>query len=507
MAEARAEEPLILAIDASTTAVKVGAFDAQGVLRGEERAPIELLAPEPGGWEQRPGDWWEALCAASRRLTARLDPGRLVGVCVAHQRETVVVTGPDQAPRHPALVWMDERCAPDVPELSEELGADWLHATTGKPPCTTPSLYKLRWLRRRHPGIFEGGARVADVGAYLAWRLTGTFATAVGSADPTGLVDLGRGAWSERVLGAIGLGADAVPALVPSGSRVGTLTAEAAAETGLPAGLPLVAGCGDGQAACLGAGLGPSGGGAHGGPAAYLNLGTALVSGVVVAAYDTDRAYRTLAGAEPGTFVLETDLKGGTFTLNWLRERFATAPLDELELEASRIPAGSEGLTVVPYWCGVMNPYWDDAAAGVTVGWRGHHGPAHFYRAILEGLAMEQRLQCDAVEAALGRPIERFVLVGGGARSRLFRQIVADVLERPVALADCADTTLLGAAMLGAAGAGLHPSVAAARMAMAGGTTELPKSGEAARYEALFGRYRALYPALRAVGSRLGQES
>lgn len=506
MAERPSGEPLILAVDASTTAVKVGAFDASGSSHGEERGAIELLAPEPGGWEQDPADWWAALCTATRRLAAAIDPARLRGVCIAHQRETVVVTGPDHAPRHPALVWMDERCSPDVAQLSEELGVTWLHATTGKPPCVTPSLYKLAWLRRRHPALFGDGVRVADVGAHLIWRLTGRFATALGSADPTGLVDLPRGAWSERALGAIGLDGAAVPELVPSGARVGALTAEAASATGLPAGLPLFAGCGDGQAACLGAGLGPQGADAPGGPAAYLNLGTALVSGVVVPDYRTDRAYRTLAGAEPGTFLLETDLKGGTFTLNWLRERFATRPLDELEAEASALPPGSEGLMVVPYWCGVMNPYWDDAAAGVTVGWRGHHGPAHFYRAILEGLAMEQRLQCEAVEGALGGAIARFVVVGGGARSPLFGQVVADVMERPVELAPSADTTLLGAAMLGAVGAGLHASVAAARVAMAGRPARLAQSAERVRYGALFARYRRLYPALRAVAGDVGQE-
>src|SRR5690606_27645689 len=187
--------------------------------------------------------------------------------------------------------------------------------------------------------------------------------------DPMGLVAMEEGGWSETLIAAI-LGATRYrwPELAAPGARIGEVTAEAARETGLPAGLPVVAGAGDGQCAGLGAGITAPG-------RAYLNLGTAVVAGVLSPAYRTDRAYRTLYGAVfpqgAPSYFLETDLQGGTFTITWLVERLLggdEARRADLERRAAALPAGAEGLVLVPYWNGVMNPLWDDRASGVVAG-------------------------------------------------------------------------------------------------------------------------------------------
>ena len=201
-----------------------------------------------------------------------------------------------------------------------------------------------------------------------------------------GLFDMQAHDWAGEILDGIGLAPDRLPALYPPGAPLGGVSAEAAAACGLPAGLPVICGLGDGQAAGLGAGItGPG--------AAYLNLGTAVVSGTYSEGYLAGRAFRTTCGGVPGTYLLETVLLGGTYTVSWFLREFAAGARPEAQSEeaweaaAAALPPGAEGLMLLPYWNSAMNPYWDAGASGAVVGWRGSHGPAHLYRAILEGIA------------------------------------------------------------------------------------------------------------------------
>jgi xylulokinase len=247
---------------------------------------------------------------------------------------------------------------------------------------------------------------------------------------------------------------------------------------------------------------------------AYLNLGTAIVSGKPSRTYRTDRAFRTLFAAIPGSYLLETDLKGGTFTLDWLADRLLGGGslaagkdrdevLADLEERASQLPPGASGLLALPYWAGVMNPHWDDDASGALVGLRGDHGPEHVYRAILEGIAMEQRLHTEGVEAAAG-PIATLIAVGGGARRGLFAQIVADVMGRTLVRPRAAETTALGAAMLATVGAGIHRSALAAAGAMTSRGDTIAPGADQSRYDHLYRSafahlYAALAPVLRTL--------
>ncbi len=490
---------LVLGIDASTTAVKAIVWDLEGHMQGEGRAPISLDNPAPDAWEQDAEQWWTATTAAIRSAVSALGgPDRIRALSVTHQRETFVLTDADGRPLRPALVWMDARCRPQVKAAIERLGEERIHTISGKPPCVTPSLYKFMFLMEHEPELRGRDFRLCDVHAFLAWRLTGRFATSLASADPLGLVDLGAREWSSELLDLTGISRDRLPALIEPGERLGTLSAGAAGQCGLAAGLPVIAGAGDGQAAGLGAGISAPG-------RAYLNLGTAIVSGMLSRDARIDRAFRTMVGAAPGSFFLETDLKGGTFTLTWLVEKLlghraeeTNAVLAELEAEAAAIPPGSHGLMLVPYWNGVMNPYWDDESAGITLGWHGGHGPAHVYRAILEGIAFEQRLHLEGVERASGQNIRELVVMGGGSRSALWCQLIADVTQKRVVRAGESEATALGAGMLAAAGVGLHASVSAAAAAMSSSAGTFDPGSAAEQYEQLYSEvYKGIYPGLR----------
>ncbi len=502
---------LYIGLDASTNACKAVIVDAAGAVVSEGRASYGLDNPGPDAWEQRAEGWLEAAVAALGQAAASLEPAdraRVVSLAIANQRETFVATDERGESVAPAIVWMDARCRPEVRAASAELDPDRIHAISGKPACATPSLYKIRALfERLRPEVRPATKRLLDVHAYLVLHLTGESVTSTASADPLGLVDMATASWSPELCALARADVSMLPRLVAPATPVAPLRLDVARATGLSERLMVVAGAGDGQAAGLGAGVVDE-------RSAYLNLGTAVVSGKPSTTYRTSRAYRTLFAAIPGAYLLETDLKGGTFSLDWLADRVLgggaiaagearDALLADLEERATAIAPGAEGLLFLPYLAGVMNPHWDDDASGALVGLRGDHGPAHFYRAILEGLALEQRLHTERVEADAGA-IETLAAVGGGARRGLFAQIVADVMGRRLTRPAAAETTALGAAILAATGAKAYDSVldAARGMTRVDGAVE-PGANRTA-YDKLYREaYSHLYDAVAPVLGKL----
>lgn len=507
------EEALVLGIDASTTACKAVVWDMQGRAVAEGRAPLPLLKPRPLWHEQPAGAWWDALVTAIRAAIAgRPDlPSRIAGLCIAPQRETFVPVDRAGMPLRHAILWMDERAGDLLPRIAAEYGAERIHAETGKPLSGNLSLPKIAWLRKHEPETFALTAKFLDVAAFLIHRLTGEYRSGWGCVDPMGLFDMRHDAWDGSLLSYLGIMVDQMPEALPPGAVVGTLTSAAATACGLTAGLPVIAGVGDGQAGGLGVGIVAPG-------QVYLNLGTSVITGTMTNHPVTDRTFRTMYGGAPGTYSLETVLLGGTYTVTWFIETFmgargdeASALLERFDASLDRTPPGAEGLLLVPYWNSVMNPYWDAAASGIVVGWRGIHTAEHVYRAILEGIAFELRLHAEGVAAALQRAVAHYTAMGGGARSRRWQQILADVTGVPVEADAVTEAAALGAGMLAAAGVGLFASVREAVEAMGSQRAReqrsegvwdsevvaVPDAGRYARYTALYEDvYRGLFPAL-----------
>lgn len=485
---------LILGLDSSTTSCKAIVFNLAGQVVAVGKAPIGMIKPRPGWHEQPAETWWQAACEALRQVAAQVDTRQLAAMAVTMQRETFVIVDGAGQPLMNGLVWMDERAANLLDELDRIYGRERIHKESGKPLSANLTLAKLFWIHKNYPDLARG-ARVNDVHAFLVSRLCGQALTSWGCADPTGLFNVDRGCWNEELVRTIGFDPALLPPAVPTGEVLGRLTGAAASQTGLPAGLPVIAGTGDGQAAGLGVNAVRQGD-------VYLNLGTAVVTGALSNQYHTSRAFRTSYAALPGKYVLETVLLGGTYTISWFLERFGSPGVDEMVMEARAqdIPPGSEGLVLVPYWNTAMNPYWDPAASGVVLGWRGIHGQAHLYRAILEGIAMEQRLHTEGVESASGNQVERYIAVGGGSRSRLWLQILADVTGKPIVRSAVDEASALGAAVVAARGAGLFASeqeAAAAMTAIEPGIVQ-PQADQHQFYSALYHEvYQEIYPALR----------
>ncbi len=494
---------LVIGIDSSTTATKAIAFDRDGRTIAEGRAAVPLSNPKPGWFEQEVSDWTGGLATALKQVTKKVKADRIAAVAISNQRESFAQFDTKDRALRPGSLWLDERAQAEVKDLLAELGGE-IHAISGKPADVTPCLYRCRWFSTHMPKLWQKTAKTAEVHGVLTHYLTGEWKTSVSSADPMGLIDVKSYDWSDTLLKAARLTREQLPALVRSGDIMGEVTAEAAKLTGLKAGTPVVAGGGDGQCAGTGANIFLKG-------RAYVNLGTAAVSGSYGATYAIDPSFRSLVAVGEQGFSFETAIRTGTFLVNWMVERlFNVNPAKNpeifkaLEAEAKASPIGAHGLVLVPYWSGCMTPYWDSAARGVIAGLSGNHSRGDVYRALLEGVALEQAMMTNKV-AAVTSPITHFAAVGGGSRSDLWCQILADASGRDVKRLETAEASALGAAMAASKGAGWFRTIAAASGHMSGkpSKTFRPRTKEHRRYQELLAIYTDLWPMLSDWNQRL----
>jgi xylulokinase len=498
---------LVIGIDSSTTATKAIAWDRTGAPVAEGRAAIPLAQPRPRYFEQNPEDWWLSTSQALREITTKVEPARIAGVAISNQRETFGLFDEHGGAIRPAIVWLDERAMDQMRRFGASFGAEKIHAISGKPVDITPCLYRMVWLRENEPHLLDRAAYIAEVHGYLCFRLTGQWTTSTASADPLGVLDMESLVWSQGILQAAGVSIDKMLALARPGAFIGTITEAAAQATGLPADTPAFAAGGDGQCAGTGVDVVRPG-------RAYINLGTAVVSGSYSERYVFDPAFRTETAVADQGYILETCLRSGTFLLDWLtREILGMDPqrelaaLTALEAEAAASPVGANGVMLVPYWEGCMTPYWDAAARGVIVGLSGSTQRGDLYRALLEGVVLEQALASRRLQGGCGQPIDHYVAVGGGTASDLWMQILADATGVSVHRSTSKEASSLGAAMAAATGCGWFGSFAEASAAMAGHIVRTfePRPQENAAYAELGEIYGELWPALSSWNQKLAR--
>ncbi|WP_292334868.1 FGGY-family carbohydrate kinase, partial [Mesorhizobium sp.] len=371
---------------------------------------------------------------------------------------------------------------------------DW----SGKPPDPTPALYALAWLMEHRPQALAEAAALVDVHAFLVHRLTGRLVTSTASADPLGLLDIAHGVWHPRLVEAAGLRPEQLPELAAPGAVSGTLSESIAAAIGLKAGTPVIAGAGDGQAMGLGMGV-------YGSGKSYLSLGSGVVSGNYSGTVTTSDAFRTLVSPTGSGFMLETVLRSGMQLVDWIVRTTGAPSAAVLEKAAKDVAPGSDGLLVMPYWAGVMSPYWDGSARGAIVGLSLDHEPRHLFRAVLEGVALEQAIATEAMEEQTGKA-DAMIAAGGGTNCALLMEIMASVLERPLFVSPVNEAAALGAAMLAASAIGWFASPEEAAKAMAARPARQVDPVEALvpTYRARKEVYRDLYHATRDIHTRLG---
>lgn len=485
----------LLGIDVSTTASKALLIDERGAVAAVAATPHDVSTPRPLWSEQDPAGWWQATAASIRRALAEagIDPAAVAGVGLTGQMHGLVLLDAAGAVLRPAILWNDQRAAHACDVIRERLGPERLVALTGNDAFAGFTAPKLLWVRTHEPDVYARTAHVLLPKDYVRFRLTGGLATDRAGAGGTLLLDLHTRDWSDAVLAALDIPRAWLPPTHEGPEVTGAVTPEAAAATGLREGTPVVAGGGDQAAQAVGVGaVTPDVWG--------LTLGT---SGVVFApslAPVTEVRGRVHAfpHAVPGRWHLMGVMLSAAGSLQWYHDALAPGVAYEALLaEAGAVPPGCEGLFFQPYLSGERTPHAAPHVRGAFAGLTTRHTRAHLTRAVLEGVAFGLRDNVLLLRE-MGLPEPRQVrLSGGGARSPLWRQLLADVLGLPLVTTQTTEGAAFGAALLAGAGTGIWPNVdAACAAAVRPAETVVPDPARHDAYAPVYARFRMLYPLL-----------
>lgn len=481
-------QPLILAADVGTSACKVAVFDAAGRCLASRSTGYQPTFGPGNTAEQDPEIWWDAFLTGTRALlTAMPDVSRnLAGLAVAGQMSACLPIDADGLAPRPAMIWADQRATAETAAIGQRLGRDRIYAVTGNPVSETYPASKILWYRDHEPTLYARTVVFLQPKDFVVLRLTGRAVTEPSDASCTGLLDLTTRDWSPEILEALEIPAARLPEIVPSTAIVGEVTPRAAAQSGLPAGLPVVAGGGDGPAAAVGAGAVVDGRG-------YASIGTSAWLSFCRSTPHIDPRQRTFNYCHlvPGLYAPTGSMQSAGSSFDWWR-RLGAVPTAAV----AAVPPGADGLVFLPYLLGERTPYWNPDAAGAFIGLRPFHRAEHLERAVVEGIALHLALIHDTFAEA-GVTTDRLPVIGGGADNPLLLQILADRLGRPVVTRSRAtEATSLGAAICAAVGVGVLPSFAAADHWYGEETVVSARSAAGDLYRPIAKRFREAYAAL-----------
>lgn len=484
-----------LGIDSSTTATKALLMDAEGQVVGVASAEYGYETPRPLWSEQEPALWWTATISSIRQVLAEtgVAPEAVKGIGLTGQMHGLVLLDADGQSLRPAILWNDQRTGAECDEMRAIIGKQRLIAITGNDALTGFTAPKILWVKNNEPAIYSRIVHILLPKDYVRLQLTGECATDKAGASGTQLFDVKQRDWSGEVVAALGIDPAWLPRTFEGTAVTGYLTPSAAQSIGLPAGIPVVGGGGDQAANAVGTGAVVDG-------VVALSLGT---SGVVFASSDQpivepNGRLHAFCHAAPGKWHLMGVMLSAAGSLRWFRDTCAPGvDFETLLAEAAAAPPGSDGLLFLPYLTGERTPHPDPLARGAFVGLTVRHTRAHLTRAVLEGVAFGLRDSFELMKAAGLADVAQVRVSGGGTRSPLWRQILADVLQAEMATINTAEGAAYGAALLTAVGLGVFASVPEACQQVIRVTGRTAISGDAPLYERPYARYRQLYPALK----------
>ena len=492
----------LLGIDVSTTGVKALIIDHNGAVIGSANTEQPLYSPHPLWSEQNPSDWWSGAVNSIRQVLQENNlPGESIqGVGLTGQMHGLTLLDAEGNVLRPAILWNDQRTGAQCDEIRARLGKDRLVQITGNNALTGFTAPKILWVQENEPAIYAKTRHILLPKDYVRYQLTGDFAMDKADAAGTILMDIKRRDWSPEMLEALAIPREWLPQTYEGPEITGTISDAAARLTGLKAGTPVVAGGGDQAAQAVGVGAVQPG-------IVALTLGT---SGVVFATtgqpfIDPEGRLHAFCHAAPGRWHLMGVMLSAAGSLRWFRDTVAPGTdYDTFLAPAASIPPGCEGLLFLPYLTGERTPYPDPLARGAFVGLTVRHSLPHMARAVLEGVAFGLRDSFELIKAAGLSDIQQVRVSGGGARSALWRQILADVFHTELVTVNTTEGAAYGAALLAGVGTGVWPSVDDACQATVRQTgSAAPNPETAGFYERSYTVYRQLYPALRDVSHEL----
>ena len=506
----------LLSIDVGTQSVRALVFDRHGELLDKAQIAIEPYFSQQPGWaEQHASVYWDALRAACAQLwqQGKVSADTLAGMALTTQRATLFCLDAQGEPLRPGIVWLDQRKCSAPPPLSGFWKLALGLAGAGDLVAHFQREAEANWIAQHQPEIWSKTAHYLLLSGYLSWRLTGEFVDSVGSQVGYLPFDYKGLQWAKAAdfkWQAVPIRREQLPELRAPGSPLGTLSAAAAADLGLPQGLPLIAAAADKACEVMGSGaLTPE--------VAALSYGTTATINTCRDSYlEVQRMLPPYPAALPGAYNTEIQIYRGFWMVSWFKQEFG-APEEQiaastglpteavLDQQIRDIPAGSQGLMLQPYWSpGIRDP--GPEAKGAIIGFSDVHTRAHVYRAILEGLAYALRHGREKIERTTRQPVRRLRVAGGGSQSDVAMQITADVFGLPAERPHVYEASALGAAINAAVGTGMHPDYRTAVRAMTHVGDVFEPEPAAVRtydrlytrvYERMYGRMKPLYRQLR----------
>jgi xylulokinase len=431
-------------LDIGTGGSRALLVDEQGRVHHAFTAPHEDIRMERPLWaEQRPENWWEAAQAAIKGVLREsgFAGADIQAVGLSGQMHGLTLLDANDRVIRPALIWCDQRSQPQVDWINQTAGVDFVVKSTANPMLTGFTLPKLLWVRDHEPANFDRVKKVLLPKDYIRFELTGEYASDVSDASGTGLFDVVNRRWAFALADKVGVPSDVLPQVFESAAVTGTVSARAAAATGLKAGTPVVGGAGDQAASAIGNGIVQPG-------IVSCTIGT---SGVVFGhlkepAYDPQGRVHTFCHAVRGAWHTMGVTQGAGLSLQWFRNQFAAgASYDDLTWEAAG--AEAEGLYWLPYLMGERTPHLDALARGGWIGVTAKHTRADLIRALIEGVSFSLK-DCLDIVSTLGVEIESVRVSGGGAKSKFWRQLLADIFNKRVVTLETQEGSAYGAALL-----------------------------------------------------------
>ncbi|MEM2930091.1 MAG: xylulokinase [Thermoproteota archaeon] len=451
----RVEQPLILGLDLGTSSVKATLVDSKGsvVLSVSRSYPID--SPRPGWCEQDPAIWWRSVRDAVQELLSKtgFDGDSVSSVCVSGQMHGMVLLNGSREVLRPAIIWSDNRSRDQCIQIEDELGTEALIEISGNRAATGFAAVSFLWVRQNEPRIAEAVKTLLFPKDYIRMRLTDSVCTDFSDASGSLLLDIRRRQWSQEIASTVGVELDALPEIKGSHEVAGGLSRQAAESLGLKPSTVVATGGGDSMVGALGCGVIREG-------VWSVNIGTGgqVLSPTLKPAIDRVGRTNTFCHVVPDMWVIQGSILSAGLSLRWFRDALGREEkmfselcgvdvYDLLTLEAAGAPPCSNGLVFLPYLIGERTPHNDPAARGVFFGLSLTHDKSHMVRAVLEGVAFAFR-DCKEVFEELGLKPEILLFRGGGSKSKLWREILANVLHETVVSTARLDDVSFGSCLL-----------------------------------------------------------
>ncbi len=501
----RAEHPLMLGLDLGTSSVKAMLVDSKGTVLLSTSRSYTIESPIPGWCEQDPAVWWQSVKESVQELLSKTGfSGDFVSsVCVSGQMHGMILLNGSREVLRPAIIWSDNRSRSQRMQIENELGVEALIEISGNRAATGFAAVSFLWVRQNEPKIAESVKTLLFPKDYIRMRLTDVVCTDFSDASGSLLLDIRRRQWSQEMASVVGIGLDALPEIRCSHEAAGELSRQAAEALGLRPATIVATGGGDSMVGALGCGVIPEG-------VWSVNIGTGgqVLSPTVKPVVDRMGRTNTFCHAAPDMWVVQGSTLSAGLSLRWFRDIFGREEkrlseacgidvYDVLTLEAAKASPGSKGLVFLPYLIGERTPHNDPTARGVFFGLSLSHDKAHMVRAVLEGVAFAFR-DCKEVLTGLGLKPGKLVFRGGGSRSRLWREILANVLlETVVSTAQLNDVSF-GSCLLAGTACGLWRDLnQACAETVRYGDSSNPDPWASKLYDKQYRLYVSLYPHLK----------